>query len=266
MLSIYSDVTAAEMSVTFRRTPTLAVPGMSVRFGTTDVAAENLVNDLLGPLILIAATLDHDRDEEIIAQGARAENCFQVVRGCVRTVRLLEDGRRQVGEFLFAGDLFGWDTVGEHEFAAEAVTPVTMRRLRLSVVEAWADEDRAFAQRLRRYTADQVRLARSRLVLLGRKTASERIASFLLEMCARLDRPILAHTNMADPGVTCSGNTVIELPMSRADMADYLGLTIETVCRGLSELRRRGTIVVARTRVAIKDPSALALAGADWME
>jgi len=276
MLAIYSDVTVAEMSVTFRRTPPPSVTGMSVRFGTADVAAENLVDDLLGPLILIAATLHHDRDEEIIAQGARAENCFQVVSGCVRTVRLLEDGRRQVGEFLFAGDVFGWDAVEEHEFAAEAVTPVTLRRLRLSVVEAHADGDRAFARRLRRYTADQVRLARSRLVLLGRKTASERVASFLLEMCARLDRPSLTHLNLAHlnlarpnlarPGVTCSSNTVIELPMSRADMADYLGLTIETICRGLSELRRRGTIVVARTRVAIQDPNALALAGADRMK
>ena len=251
MFASYPDVTVDKVSVPFSRAGVPADAKAPVRFGRIGIAAENLVDDWLGPLVLIAATVHLDRDAEIIAQGARAENCFQVVSGCVRTVRLLEDGRRQVGEFLFAGDVFGWDAVGEHEFAAEAVSPVTLRRLRLSTLEERADEDRRFAQRLRRYTADQVRLARSRLVLLGRKTASERIASFLLEMCERLDH---------------SGKAVIELPMSRADMADYLGLTIETVCRGLTELRRRGTIAVERTRVAIQDPRALALAGSDWLQ
>ena len=88
-------------------------------------------------------------------------------------------------------------------------------------------------------------------MLLGRKTAAERIASFLLEMSERLISP---------------GEAVIELPMSRADMADYLGLTIETVCRGLTELRRQGTIAVERTRVAIRDSRALALAGSDCLQ
>lgn len=203
------------------------------------------VLDALQP---ISVTLQADRDEEIVAQGDPAEYCFQVMSGCVRTVKLLEDGRRQVGEFLFSGDVFGWETEGEHEFAAEAVTAATLRRFRVSAIEARADRDRDFCQKLRRYIAAQVRAARSRLVMLGRKTASERIASFLLEMTRRLQAP---------------GDTTIELPMCRADMADYLGLTIETVCRGLTELRRSGTIDVDRSIIVIRDPQALGRAGSD---
>ena len=255
MFVIYPNVAVDKMSVPLNGVPgRFGVPGhlgAPAHSGISPSALENLDEDLLGSLAMVATTLHFERDAEIIAQGARAEYCFHVISGCMRTVRLLEDGRRQVGEFLLAGDVFGWDAVGEHEFAAEAVTPLTLRRIRLSSIEDRADEDRGFAQRLRRYTADQVRIARARLVLLGRKTAAERIASFLLEMVDRLNSP---------------SEAVIELPMSRADMADYLGLTIETVCRGLTELRRQGTIGVERTRVVIRDSRALALAGSDCLQ
>ena len=191
---------------------------------------------------LPGAPMRAGRDAEIIAQGARAEYCYRIVAGCVRTVKLLEDGRRQVGAFLFAGDLFGWDAGGEHAFAAEAVTDVTLRRFKISDVEERAATDHTFATRLRRYLIAQIGVARNHLVLLGRKTAAERIASFLTEMTDRLD---------SRPG---SG---IDLPMSRADIADYLGLTVETVCRGLTELRRHGTVTVDRTRIVIRDRAAL---------
>jgi CRP-like cAMP-binding protein len=206
----------------------------------------------LDRLAIPGAILQFDRDSEIIVQGQPPEYCFQVVGGCVRTVRLLEDGRRQVAEFLLGGDLFGWDIGPENSFAAEAVTPTTLRRIPLAAVEERAERDFVFARKLRQYAAGQVRAARSRLVMLGRKNASERIASFLLEMYDRLNHSI-----------SPSGLPVMDLPMSRADMADYLGLTIETVCRGLSELRRKGVIAVERTRVVILDASALADAGSD---
>ena len=189
-----------------------------------------------------------DRDEEIIAQGDPARYCYLIVSGCVRTVKLMEDGRRQIGEFLFPGDLFGWEALGEHEFAAEAVTPVTLRRCPRRSLEARADRDRDFARRLREIAAGQLRAGRERMVLLGRKTASERIASFLLEMAVR---------------VTPSNRASVELPMGRGDIADYLGLTIETVCRGLTQLRRHGTIQVERTNVVICDRSALGVAGCE---
>jgi CRP/FNR family nitrogen fixation transcriptional regulator len=209
---------------------------------------QGLQDNLLAPIATLATTLHADRDEEIISQGDAAEYCYEVVTGCVRTVRLLEDGRRQLGEFLLAGDVFGWDTSDEYEFGAEAVTAVTLRRVRLSAVEDRASRDLNFAQRLRAFSTAQVRLARGRLVLLGRKTAAERVASFLLEMADRLH---------------VTGVPMIELPMNRGDIADYLGLTIETVCRELTDLRHQGTIAVERARISILDSRALARAGSD---
>jgi CRP-like cAMP-binding protein len=203
---------------------------------------------VLDPLEPRAIVVRAGRDEEIVAQGEAAEYCYLVVSGCVRTVRLMEDGRRQVGEFLFPGDLFGWEALAEHDFGAEAVTPVTLRRYSKRGINELADRDRNFARSLLDLTAGQLRARRQHMVLLGRKTASERIASFLLEMTER---------------VNFDGPALIALPMGRADMADYLGLTIETVCRGLTQLRTRGTIAVERAKIAVRDLRALKLAGCE---
>jgi CRP/FNR family transcriptional regulator, nitrogen fixation regulation protein len=203
---------------------------------------------VLEPLAGVGVTVRAERDEEIVAQGDAAGYCYLIVSGCVRTVRLMEDGRRQVGEFLFPGDLFGWDALEEHDFGAEAVTPATVRRYPRRSLDALADRDPDFAQQLRRLTAGQLRAGRERLVLLGRKTASERIASFLLEMGRQM---------------RAEGKGFIELPMSRSDIADYLGLTIETVCRGLTQFRRHGIIAVERSKVVVRDRRALGAAGCE---
>lgn len=203
------------------------------------------VTDILEPLSALAVSVRVDRDDEVIAQGDPADFCYVVASGCLRTVRLMEDGRRQVGEFLFPGDLFGWEALDEHDFGVEAVGPATLRRYPRRSLEALVERDRDFARRLRGLAAAQLRASRERLVLLGRKSASERIASFLLEMADR---------------VNPNGQPLMDLPMSRADMADYLGLTIETVCRGLTQLRRHGTIAIERARVAIRDRAALGVA------
>jgi CRP/FNR family transcriptional regulator, nitrogen fixation regulation protein len=189
-----------------------------------------------------AAILLFDRDEAIVAQDEAAAYCYLVVSGCVRTVRLMRDGRRQVGEFLFAGDLLGWDCLGTHDFAAEAVCPVTARRFARHDLDRLADRDRTLRDRL----FNRLRSGRDHMVLLGRQTAPERIASFLLEMAARIGP---------------DGETVIELPMSRGDMADYLGLTIETVCRQLTRLRLSDAIAIDGTKIAIRDRLALEEAG-----
>jgi len=197
---------------------------------------------LLDTMLPSSAVQRTPRDAEIIAQDATADCCLQVVEGCVRTVRLLADGRRQVGDFLFAGDVVGWEAEGRHEFAVEAVTAVAWRRVKLATIESWAAHDAAFARRLRAYAAAQMRQGHDRLVVLGRKTAIERIASFLKDMKQRL---------------RAADHAVLELPMNRCDIADYLGLTVETVCRGLTELRSQGIISVDRCRIVIRDQSAL---------
>lgn len=202
----------------------------------------------LEPLASQAVIVRADREEEIVGQGEAAEYCYVVVSGCVRTVRLMEDGRRQVGEFLLPGDMFGWEALEEHDFSAEAVTAATLRRYPRRGLELLADRDHELARRLRELSARKLRAGRERMMLLGRKSASERIASFLLEMAER--------TGAGD-------GSPIELPMSRTDIADYLGLTIETVCRGLTHLQRQGTISIERARIGIRDRRALGVAGCE---
>ena len=205
-------------------------------------------SQMLAALEARATTISAERDHEIVGQDDRADYCYLVVSGCVRTVRLMEDGRRQVGEFLFAGDLFGWEALDRHDFGAEAVTSVTLRRYARRDLEQLADQDREVARRLRELSSSRLRSGREHMLLLGRKTASERIASFLLEMAER---------------TSSREKPMIELPMSRADVGDYLGLTIETVCRRLTRLRLDGTIAIDGTKVAIRDRRALAEAGCE---
>ncbi|MEJ0019765.1 MAG: helix-turn-helix domain-containing protein [Acetobacteraceae bacterium] len=198
--------------------------------------------DALDLLEQCGTTIAVERDQEIHGQGVGAEYCYRILSGCVRTVTLMEDGRRQVGEFLLAGDLLGFETLGHYDCAAEAVSDVVLRRYRRRNVDVLAERNPAVARRLRDMISASLRTAHTRLLLLGRKTATERIASFLLEMAERLPS-LRPH--------------VLDLPMSRTDMADHLGLTIETVCRMLALLRRDGTIAIERATITIRDIAAL---------
>ena len=154
----------------------------------------------------------------------------------------MEDGRRQISEFLMPGDTLGFDALETYDFAAEAVSDVVLRRYPRRMVDALAERNISLARRLRDEISTSLRMAHTRLVLLGRKTASERISSFLLEMVERLPQ---ARAN------------ILDLPMSRTDMADHLGLTIETVCRVLAHLRRDGTITINRASILIRNTAAL---------
>lgn len=204
----------------------------------------------MGLMSFPATIVQADRDSEIVAQAGSLRHCFQVVEGCVRVFWLLENGRRQITDFLFAGDLLGLDAIPDNALGAEAVTPVTLRRIPQAVVETRASTDLRFARELRAYGAAQIRAAHARCVLLGRKTASERVAAFLLEMAQRLGG---------------YGKSGMYLPMSRTDIADYLGLTTETVCRTLTDLRQRGAIRIERARITILDLPALERTGAEYV-
>ena len=198
--------------------------------------------DALDLLEQFGSTISVLRDREIQGQGDEAAWCYRVVSGCVRVVNLMEDGRRQISEFLMPGDTLGFDALETYDFAAEAVSDVVLRRYPRRMVDALAERNVALARRLRDVISTSLRMAHARLVLLGRKTASERIASFLLEMSERLPA---AHAN------------VLELPMGRTDIADHLGMTIETVCRVLAHLRRDGTVAIERSTITIRDSVAL---------
>ena len=198
--------------------------------------------DPLDLLEQFGSTISVLRDREIHGQGDQAAWCYRVISGCVRVVNLMEDGRRQISEFLMPGDTLGFDALEIYDFAAEAVSDVVLRRYPRRMVDALAERNVALARRVRDVISTSLRMAHARLVLLGRKTASERISSFLLEMVERLPQ---AHAN------------ILDLPMSRTDMADHLGLTIETVCRVLAHLRRDGTIAINRASITIRNTTAL---------
>jgi CRP/FNR family transcriptional regulator, nitrogen fixation regulation protein len=198
--------------------------------------------DANAPALLATAgtTISLPRDSELHAQDDTASFCYRLISGCIRTVKLMEDGRRQVGAFLLAGDWLGFDALDTHDFAAQAVTDIVVQRYRRRDVEALTERHPTMARWLREMAGRNLRQAYDRMLLLGRKTASERITTFLLEMAGRQG----------------TEHTVV-LPMGRGDIADHLGLTIETVCRMMAHLRREGTITLDQRGVVLRDRTAL---------
>ena len=216
-------------------------PQISLPVATADAVATHHQTGLAA-ITHLAASVTARHDTEIYAQGDSARYCYQVVHGCVRTVKLMEDGRRQVNDFLLPGDWFGFEALETHEFAAEAIGETALRRFPRRAIDALAERDGRVARWMIDLGAGQLRAAREHMVTLGRKTASERIAGFLLETARRLP---------ADRAGT------VQLPMSRTDIADHLGLTIETVCRCLAQFRRAGVLRVGRTSFTVLNAPAL---------
>jgi CRP/FNR family nitrogen fixation transcriptional regulator len=167
----------------------------------------------------------YKKGSEIYGEREPAEYVYQVKSGAVRSYKLLSDGRRQIGAFHLAGDIFGLENGGEHRFTAEAIIDTAVRLIKRQSLEIVAQRDVAITRNLLSMTTSNLQHAEDHMLLLGRKTSLERVAAFLLEMDKRL---------------TSSG--VMALPMSRRVMADYLGLTIETVSRVLSRLHELGTL------------------------
>src|SRR6201994_2589184 len=174
---------------------------------------------------LILSEFRYRRGSEIFGEAEPAEYVYQVADGSVRTYKLLSDGRRQIGAFHLVGDIFGLENGTTHRFTAEAVADTTVRLVKRRCLEHVAESDVLVALDLLNMTTSNLQHAEDHMLLLGRKTSLERVAAFLLEMDHRL----------TDTGM-------IALPMSRRDIADYLGLTLETVSRALSYLRGRGIL------------------------
>jgi CRP/FNR family transcriptional regulator, nitrogen fixation regulation protein len=197
--------------------------------------------DALVALECFGTRLNFSRNAEIYAEGGDADFWYKVIAGTVRISKLLADGRRYIAEFCFGGDCFGIDHASERMYSAEAVDDVIVIRYRRSATEQLVDQNPAVARLLRDTMLRGLGTAQGRALMLGRMTAPERVAAFLLEMFERRDR-----------------TKVLDLPMSRNDIADYLGLTIETVCRILSALKRDGTIAIPNPhRIELLDRSAL---------
>ncbi len=192
------------------------------------------------------------KGEIVYAQGDPATDWFEVISGTVRTCYLYTDGHRQLTGFYYPGDVFGIE-MGMHQASAEAVTDVKLRRVYRAVHEDESVSDSIPGENppsLQTNNALKGALhnAQACIFLLGHRTAAERMAAFLLATAQRI-----------------GAERRFQLPMSRSDIADHLGLTIHTVSRTLSEFVRRGMIALNGPQtILIEDrPGLRSLAGRD---
>lgn len=185
-------------------------------------------------------SMTFERNAEIFGEGESADYVYKVLSGSVRAYKVLSDGRRQVTAFYLPGDVFGIESELEHSNSAEAIDKATVLVARRSSVFSTAESNSEVARHLWSITAAELRRSQNHALLLI-KTAKERLAAFLLDMAERL-----------------AGKGFVELPMSRQDIADYLGLTIETVSRTLTLLSEGSTIqFLASRRIVLRNPSQL---------
>jgi CRP/FNR family transcriptional regulator, nitrogen fixation regulation protein len=194
-------------------------------------AANTFKSSTLGLSVAqMGAPVPYARDTEIYGEGEPIEYIYQVVSGAVRTYTILSDGRRQIGAFYLPGDMFGLEVGEEHDLSAEAVCDCTIAVIKRSSLTNLAQRDGSITQALWTLTARELQRAQKHMLLLVR-SAQERVASFLLEMADRN---------------ACASSVV--LPMPRRDIADYLGLTIETVSRALTALEGQSAIALNGAR------------------
>jgi CRP/FNR family transcriptional regulator, nitrogen fixation regulation protein len=185
---------------------------------------------LTGTIELTGALMSFPRNAEIYGENEPADYLYKVISGNVRTYRVLNDGRRQIGAFYLPGDIFGLEVGAEHQFSAEAISNAKVLVIKRSALVGLANRDGEVARQLWSFTARELRRVQDHALLLI-KSAQQRVASFLLEMAER-----------------AANADIIELPMSRQDIADYLGLTIETVSRTLTQLETESAIALPTSR------------------
>lgn len=190
--------------------------------------------DLAANLQLIGTTVSYARNTEIFGEGEAVEYIYKVVSGAVRTHRTLDDGRRQIGGFYMPGDVFGLEAGDVHRFTAEAIANCSLVLTKRSWLVAIAAQKTDVAHSLWALTVRELEHVQDMMLMLGRKNAVQRLAAFLLEMETR-------HKS----------GKVIELFMSRQDIADYLGLTIETVSRTFTQLENDSAIELPTSRRVI---------------
>ena len=188
----------------------------------------------------MGAAMVFPRDAEIYRESTPASSLYKVISGTVRTFKALSDGRRQIRAFYLPGDIFGVETGPEHAFSAEAITDAKLLVIEREAVVALAARDNDVARQLWSLTSRELKHARNHVLLLIQR-AQERVAGFLLEMADR-----------------APAGDEIELPMPRQDIADYLGLTIETVSRMMTHLEKGAAIALPTSRrVVLRNRSAL---------
>ena len=175
---------------------------------------------------------------------------YNLLDGVMRLYKLLPDGRRQIVGFALPGDFLGMTASPRHSFSADAIGPVTICRFSRAAFARFIEDKPHLLRRINELAVRELSQAQDHMVLLGRRSAEEKVATFLIGWRDRLGR--------------LSGLTkTVPLPMSRQDIADYLGLTIETVSRTFTKLERDGVIEILPGSIGLLDPArAAALAAA----
>jgi len=176
-----------------------------------------------------------DAGGTVFYEGDDSTYLFNVVRGSLRLSKLLPDGRRQVTGFLFPGDFLGLSVGGVYPYTAEALTPTELCRFERASLTRMLDRFPKLEHQLLSLASNELVQAQEHIMVLGRKTATERIATVLLKLVDRI-------------GKKGNGGCALDLPMTRSDLADYTGLTTETVSRTLSQLKKEGVIITSGVR------------------
>jgi CRP/FNR family transcriptional regulator, anaerobic regulatory protein len=194
----------------------------------------------------VGTVTTHVAKDTLFWEADPADYIFKVLRGTICLSKLLPDGRRQVARFCHAGDLVGLTANEDYPYTADALTDATTICIRKCDLDEELDANPAARESVLAAVQEELSAAQRQLMVLGRKNAMERVASFLIAMSEQAMR-------QGEDG------SVVELPMTRVDIADYLGLTHETVCRTLSGLKKSGV-------VAISDPHRIELLQRDILE
>ncbi|MBI3701615.1 MAG: helix-turn-helix domain-containing protein [Afipia sp.] len=206
-------------------------------FNGSNASAPNISDDRLET---VGTLMSYGRDEEIFGEGEVSARFYKVMSGSVRTYKILDDGRRQIVGFHLPGDFFGLEAGDRHTLSAEALCETNAIAMKRSAVLERASRNKSLFEKLWKITTLELSRSQSHALLLI-KSAQERVQDFLLDMAERE-----------------ASHGEIELPMSRQDIADYLGLTIETVSRTLTLLEKTGLIALPSTRrILLKNFAAL---------
>lgn len=192
--------------------------------------------------------------QSLFFEGDDAKHVFEVLEGTLRIFRIISDGRRIITGFLHAGDIVGVSLRGNYLYSAEAITPTKVRRLTRKAFDVAVADSEELRPQVFAHVCDEMAAAQDQMVLLSCKNAEERICSFLLKYLRR---------TMSEGAL----QPIVDLPMTRLDMGDYLGLTIETVSRTITKLTSKGVLSPAgRHSLRIIKPEMLAQLAGDGDE
>lgn len=201
--------------------------------------------DELRQLAELVHEIDYSKQQTVFLEGDDEGGLFIVTHGVAMIYKLLADGRRQVTGFLYPGDHFGIAIAGKHAYSVEAVTELSLCRFQRNQFEDLLERFPKLERRLLRESSNELVANQEQMMLLGRKTAIEKVASFLISLSRRRS-------------VRPAADGRLWIPMRRSDIGDYLGLTTETTSRMLTQLKARGLIALgADHRVEILDHESL---------